>query len=285
MKKILLIILFTITFLMMLPITSNADTGPKPSLTIIVKGMDVEEYWLDLLVADEPNYSWLKISDEEREKVSKLAKYKEGGLHPALLVGTHIPMNGSLTGEKQGDGSYIHKFTYVGVPSEFKIAILKSDGTLIISDKVKRNHFQSVMEYTFETSNINERADSSGKVREVFPRGYIWGFLLRMILTLAIEIGIALLFGFTLKKTWRILTLTNIATQIILNLIVISSTIRNGQTSGFFTFFITELFVIVTETFIYDNLLIEHNRKRRILYAITANIVSIAAGFALVPLP
>jgi hypothetical protein len=285
MKKAMLVFLYIIAFIMLFPVNSSADTGPKPSLTIIVNGMGDEEYWLDLLVSDEPNYTWLDISDEEREKVSKLAEYNEAGLHPALLVGTHVPMNGSLTGERQADGSYIHKFSYVGVPAQFKIAILKSDGTLIISDMVKRNHFQSVMEYTIGTSGISEKADPNGTVKEVFPMNYIWGFLLRMIATLIIEIGIALLFKFTLKKSWKVLAFTNIATQIILNIIIISSTIRNGQTSGFFIYFIAELFVVTTELAVYSNFLIEQKLIRRIIYTITANLISFIAGFALFFLP
>lgn len=89
------------------------------------------------------------------------------------VKGTQTPMNGSITGEKQTDGSYIHKFTYVGVPSVFKIAILKSDGTLIISDTAKRTQFQSVMEYTLGTSGISEKADTYGTVREVFSKNYV----------------------------------------------------------------------------------------------------------------
>ncbi|MDF2675068.1 MAG: hypothetical protein K0R09_3337, partial [Clostridiales bacterium] len=173
----------------------------------------------------------------------------------------------------------------VGVPNEFKIAILKSDGTLIISDMVKRNHFQSVMEYTIGASAISEKAGPNGTVKEVFPMNYIWGFLLRMIATLIIEIGIALLFKFTLKKSWKTLVFTNVATQIILNIIIISSTIRNGQTSGFFIYIMAELFVVTTELIIYSKSLTEQKLLRRIVYTIIANLISCIAGFALFFLP
>lgn len=284
MKKTWFICLYTITFLMMLPITSNADIGPKPSLTIIVKGMGEEEYWLDLLVSDETEYMWLDISEEELERVSKLANYNEDGLHPALLVGTHFPMYGSLKGERQEDGSYIHRFTYVGVPSEFKIAILKNDGTMIISDMVKRNHFQSVMEYTLGTSRISERVDLNA-VKEIFPRGYIWGLLQRMAATLIIEIIIALLFGFTLKKSWKTLLITNIVTQTMLNIFIIFATYRGGQLLEIFVFFIGELFVLATEIIVYSRSLVEHGMKRRIVYTVLANAASLAAGFWMLFLP
>lgn len=285
MKKVGMVFLYIITCLLMFPVTSSADTGPKPSLTIIVKGMGNEEYWMDLLVSGEPTYMWLDISDEERKKVSKLAEYNQDGLHPALLKGTQTPMNGSITGEKQADGSFIHKFTYVGVPSVFKIAILKSDGTLIISDTVKRTQFQSIMEYTLGTSGISEKADPYGTVREVFPKNYIWGFILRMIVTLIIEIGIALIFKFTLKKSWKTLLITNIVTQTALNILIISATNLSGQTSSLFIYFAAELFVIAAELGVYCKFLVEQNLQRRILYTISANTLSLIAGFVLFSLP
>ncbi|WP_165613022.1 hypothetical protein [Paramaledivibacter caminithermalis] len=74
-------------------IVANADVGPKPSLDIIVRGIDTDKYWLDLLVIDDANYSWLEITEEEMDKVSKLAEYRdEEGFHPALLGGTKVPL-------------------------------------------------------------------------------------------------------------------------------------------------------------------------------------------------
>ncbi len=61
----------------MIPVSIFADAGPKPSLEIIVEGMENENYWLDLLVQDEAEYSWLDITPEEKRNVKKLADYKD----------------------------------------------------------------------------------------------------------------------------------------------------------------------------------------------------------------
>lgn len=100
-KKSIVISILFLFIIGIFPTTVNADVGPKPSLDIIVKGMDSNNYWLDLLVTDESRHSWLEISDEELEMVKKLAEYQdEEGFHPALLVGTCVPLSGKLKGEK-----------------------------------------------------------------------------------------------------------------------------------------------------------------------------------------
>lgn len=263
---------------------ASADIGPKPSLDIIVLGMDTDEYWLDLLVTDDANYSRLKITEEERAIVSKLAEYRdEDGFHPALLGGTKTPLNGKLKGEKQPDGSYLHNFSYVGVPELFKIAILKKDGTLIISDIINRKQFQSIMEYDLQNLKVTEEIlILEDKVSEKIPWKTISiGFSIRLIFTLLIEILIALTFGFRLKNSLKIFLITNMATQIILNVIVLFTNITSGLLAGFFTFIFVEIFVIIIEAIIYSQLLVEKSKALRIGYAIFANIVSIIVGFML----
>ncbi len=103
---------------------------------------------MDLLVTDKSEYSWLEISLVERERIKKLAEYvDEDGFHPALLVGTRVPLFGDLKGEKNSDDTYSHNFSYIGTPEIFKIAILTEDNTLIISDVIHRKHFNSIVEF------------------------------------------------------------------------------------------------------------------------------------------
>ena len=86
-KKSILIGLLLLLFINTFPIVAFADVGPKPSLEIIVKGMDNDNYWLDLLVTDESEHSWFELSDKERERVKKLAEYvDEEGLDRKSVV-------------------------------------------------------------------------------------------------------------------------------------------------------------------------------------------------------
>lgn len=266
----------------LLPTTIYADVGPKPSLEIIVKGMDSENYWLDLLVTDESKYSWLDISDKEREKVKKLEEYEdEEGFHPALLVGTQVPLSGKLKGEKQKDNTYSHVFSYVGTPELFKIAILTEDNTLIISDIIHRKNFNSTVELDFTGETLQgDIILSAGKAREITPIGKIsLGFITRLILTLIIEIGIALLFGFTLRKSGKILIGTNTITQITLNIVVLWINLIYGMLAALIIFVFIEILIMTFETWIYGKYLIEKSMKRRVVYGIIANLASLVIGF------
>ncbi len=273
MKKLWLLVNIVLIVIILFTSIAGADVGPKPSLEIIVRGMDTDKYWLDLLVTDDANFSWLEITEEERKKVSKLIEYRdEDGFHPALLVGTKVPLSGDLKGEKQKDGSYLHLFGYVGVPDIFKIVILKKDGTLIISEKIERKQFQSVVE--FDIKNL--------KTAEKIPWCNISiGFLIRLALTLLIEIFIAIMFGFTLKKSLKIILITNIITQVILNILVFSSDITGGLFAAIITFILAEIFIVIAEVIVYLNLLTQKSKLRRLIYAVSANLVSLSAGFML----
>lgn len=268
----------------------NADIGPKPSLDLIVRGIDTDEYWLDLLVTDDARYSFLEITDEERNMISKLAEYQDDeGFHPALLVGTIVPLHGKLKGEKQSDGTFFHKFSYLGVPEVFKIAILKQDGTLIVSDIVNRKQFQSVMIYDLNNLKITEKIAepeevviSAGEVSEKIPWiNILTGFVIRLISTLLIEILIALMLGFIAKQSLKVILITNTATQFILNVLILFSHSMDGLFSAVLTFIIVEIFIIIAELIVYLKYLTEKSALRRIIYAILANLVSIAVGLML----
>jgi len=278
-----LILLFMVS-LLIVPLIAYGDVGPKPSLEINVIGIDTDEYWLDLLIKDVSGNSWLEISDEERLEVAKLEAYEDkDGFKPALLLGTGAPMWGGLRGEKLEDGSFRHYFGYIGVPDEFKIAILKKDGTLIVSDVVQRTQFQSYMDY--DLSNIEVSTSDQvgvGIVREQIPWGFsVFGFVVRLLLTLVLEIGIALLFGFTFKNSLKVLLITNLVTQVILNVLTFGAYTAGGFFFVAIVFSMAEVLIIIAELVVYMKLLTEKKKWIRAVYAIVANIVTFLAGFML----
>ncbi len=283
-KKPILILTLLLIVINFLPSPAFADVGPKPSLEIRVKGMDNDNYWLDLLVTDKSEYSWLEISLVERERVKKLAEYvDEDGFHPALLVGTRVPLFGDLKGEKNSDNTYSHNFSYIGTPEIFKIAILTEDDTLIISDLIHRKHFNSIVEFDLRDEALQEDILLyAGQAKEISPILKIsFGFISRLLLTLAIEIGIALLFGFTIKHSGKLLFKTNIFTQVVLNIAILWMNLSYGLLIALLVFILMEIFIIIFETIIYAKYLTEKSKGRRIAYGILANIVSLMVGFGI----
>ncbi len=276
MKKSIIIILLILLFL---PNISYADVGPKPSLEIIVKGF--ENYYLDLLVDNKGDYSWLDITDDERKDVKKIIEYEDiDGYKPGLLTGTSAPMMGELRGEKIGELKYKHSFGYVGVPEKFKIIILTEDDKIIVSKEINRKHFQSKMNFDLRNIDFNEDINLDiGEVREVFPvfKTTI-GFIIRLIATILIELGIALALGFTIEKSGKIILITNILTQLLLNIGIYLTNIYYGFLLAAFAFIGLEIIILIIESIIYGIKLKEKPLSKRIEYGIFANFFSFGIG-------
>lgn len=119
-------------------------------------------------------------------------------------------------------------------------------------------------------------------VKEIIPIKRIsLGFISRLILTLVIEIGIALLFGFTIKNSGKILLKTNLLTQILLNIAIPWMGFSYGMLVALLIFMVMEIFIIMFETIIYAKYLTEKSKGRRITYGVLANTASLIIGFGI----
>lgn len=121
---------------------------------------------------------------------------------------------------------------------------------------------------------------------------YMWvkavlSLALRIFLTLAIEIGIALLFKIRGKKSILVLTITNIATQLLLNIPIMVIEYRSGGGLGMLVLiFFLELLIFAIEAVVYSLALKKTNEPpikidKAVGYAFVANLVSALAGIFL----
>ncbi len=117
---------------------------------------------------------------------------------------------------------------------------------------------------------------------------YKWeviSLLARIAITLALEIAVAFVFGFKKKNILGFITVTNVITQIALNLILFSVDINHGSMAFTAYYVFLEICVFAAEAFAYS-LYIKKNqldvdRKKAILYALVANVLSFVAGLGL----
>ncbi|MGO1581069.1 MAG: hypothetical protein ACTHWZ_06650 [Peptoniphilaceae bacterium] len=276
--------IFTLIFFLTIITTPNivrADVGPKPSLEIIVSGIE-GDYYLDLLVKDKSEYLNKELSEGEKESLESLYNYEDKrGYHPALLKGTRLPLLGELKGTKDKDNTYSHKFSYVGTPEKFKIAILTKDKTLIISDQINSKHFNSIVEFNLEGEKLDgDILYSIGKVKEIIPiKDMTINFIGRLLLTLFIELGLALLFGFSFKGSGKLILKVNILTQVILNIGILFTNLYYGMMAALTTFILMEILIIIFETNIYLKYIKEKTKLTRIIYGILANLTTLFIGF------
>lgn len=111
----------------------------------------------------------------------------------------------------------------------------------------------------------------------------IISLIARILLTLAIEIIIALMFGYVGKNQILFIVCVNAVTQIILNLLLNIVNYTSGELAFVLNYILFEIIVFAIESVIYFNFLQKFSRKRikrgiTVLYAFIANAVSFAGG-------
>ena len=111
----------------------------------------------------------------------------------------------------------------------------------------------------------------------------ILSLVARILITIAIEMGIALLFGFRGKKALLLLVIVNTVTQIILNVLLNIINFRSGSLALVTGYIGLELVVFAIEAVLYTVLMKKITDKAKptwfyIVYALVANAVSFGAG-------
>ena len=114
----------------------------------------------------------------------------------------------------------------------------------------------------------------------------ILSLIARVLLTIAIELGIALLFGFRERKLFRFIVIVNVITQISLNLALNIINYYSGQLAFVIFFVLLEIAVTFVEAILYNYYLKKHSRKtipgwKPCVYALVANVASFTLGLGL----
>ena len=144
---------------------------------------------------------------------------------------------------------------------------------MVVSAEVHRNTYQATLSYDYATGRISQKP---------IAVSYLEQFFATCTATLVIEGLILLLFGFSLKQNWRVFLLVNLATQVFLTFTTGTVLFRYGALAGYLVFIPVEGIILAAEVIAFAKLLNQHSKKRRVGYAVTANLLSFAAGWALI---
>lgn len=272
MRKLAILIFLGVVINLLSPYAANADIGPKPSIKLIVLNPPKDEYYLDLLINYDSKHPYINIDEDDEldeNMINILQKYNVDGWRPALVTGTKVPLFGKLTGVKEGD-TIVHEFHYLGTPDRFKVIIVEKSGNVIVSENIiKRKAFDSTVYYDY---NSNRMWESSTIL------AYIKQFVITFSATLIIEGAILILFRFSLKVNLKPFVLVNLLTQILLTMIVFSAMYFAGSMAAFLIYIPFEIVVLIIESKLYKKYLVNHSIRRRVVYAIVANVISFAVG-------
>lgn len=251
--------------------TAYADIGPKPEITITVVNAPEGTLYLDLLTEGEPREHPYPNSNGERDPaiLENLRSLEGDGWVLAYTTGVSgPPVFGDV--HPQEDGSW--RYSYIGLPETFRVAAATADVAQAAETPYTREFVGNIV-YDWQANTVREATPAPLR------------FLIRLAATLAptlvIEGVIFWLFGFREKRSWLVFLLVNAATQTGLHLAVGSTLTQAGWhfLNYFLTILIPELVIWAAEAAAYALLVSEHNRRKRIGYALAANIASFVLGY------
>ncbi len=287
MKKRALTLIFAILTAFTLALAVGADTGPKPSVVVEFD-----------FIGDRTCYATLLSRYESTGPAS--AWDGESGYEDWIGGGEEIWR--AFIGYVDSDGfHYLQEnwlvsdetplaWTYYP-PSEFKVLLYFPDtGEFVSSGIYERYAFDSYFDATLSGGAIelgHEPAESAILLERDYDYAKeLGGFFARLVITLALELLLALLFGLRDKGAFKIVLVTNIVTQIALNLTLSIYAYFNGF--GFWSYlplyFLLELAIMAVEAVVYA-LTFRTPRYtkvsvlRAVCYAIIANFTSLAVGY------
>lgn len=283
-KRTAFLLTLTVLWALLLPVTASADMGPKPSVTVTFQGLEGERYYATLLSSQESTGPWSagssysgKDEETDREAWEKFKNYPE--------------KNGDYFLGFFEDCTVTHTLSWgYYPPGEFRILLYFPEyGTFADSgETMSRYAFSS--QFTADLSGTDLFVSTQGQM-EVERSGGVGGspggFAVRVLLTIALELLIGLLFHFRKARQIGIICLTNLVTQAALN----AALDLTHYYQGFWLFttmpayFLLELAVWAVECAVYRKSLPRYGEEGRryhpCWYAAVANAASFAVGLAL----
>ncbi len=280
-----MLLCFAIIFIIM-PTIAHADTGPKPSVVIDFKGLENEKYYVTLLseitstgphtvLSENHNNQSYHKGDEGYEIWQKFVSYKD--------------KDGFYFLQYFSDCTETSRFTWgYYPPPKFKILLyFPEHDSFAISEKAyERYAFHSYYKVDakglkIQSVTLNEDINAE---RNYDYKWELISLFIRIIVTITIEVLIALLFGFRAKKQLLIIGFVNIVTQSILNILLNVINYNQGSMMFVINYVWMEALVVIIEAIVYSISLHKYSNsgltKKWLapLYALTANAVSFGIG-------
>lgn len=280
MRKRVFVWLLCIALLVpVLTVTVSADCAPKPTTSIDVMESRGRQIVVTLLAQSErhgphstigkeesPEDWWDDLTEAEAEAWTAFRDYEDpDGFH--------------FWGEIDWFGM---DWTYYP-PEVFKVAVYypEYDALLVSEEVFERYAFHSDFRLFLDGADEPESGIVSMEVR----RDYDWmeevfGFLIRVVVTLAIELTVARFFGYSAREHMKVILLVNLVTQVGLNVLLSLWYIFDGPLDAMLRLVVAEILVLVVEVIQYRRKL--PGRGKATWYAIFANLSSCILGWVLI---
>lgn len=272
--------LFSIVLMLIFAMPAYADIGPKKSVEVKFSGAGDEPYYATLL-SETPSTGPTSVWDGQAEPTDRYTK-EEKEIWRRFVE--YEDADGFYFLQTFWECSNTDSFRWGYFPPEkFKILVyFPQQDKFVISPVYSQYAFDSY--YRADLSDV-----SNGVFTATENYNYTWeliSLLCRIVLTILIELAVALCFGYKRKTQISLFLWTNIATQIFLNTVLNIINYKNGPWAFIAWFVLLELIVFAIEAVIYAVKLPQMNpkdesRKKAVGYAFTANLVSCLLGFVI----
>lgn len=279
------IVCLTLLCMCLFTLPVSADMGPKPSVTLNFTGIDT------------PCYATLLSEEATTGPYSVCAPSKENAMYQPTDPDYEIYQ--AFVSYRDADGYYF--LQYMGAcsdetpfvwgyypPQTFKILLYfpQTDRFAVSSLIYERDAFHS--HYTVKVENesiqqvVSEQAVTTQRIYRTIKE--IGTLVVRMALTIAIEIGIAFVFGYRKKQQILLIVGVNIVTQLLLNALLLLVNHTAGGAWAMVLYLPVECLIFLIEAAVYvfaiDHLVKqEREMHRAIWFAICANAASFMIGF------
>lgn len=283
--RILPVLFCTVLIVSLLPLSASADIGPKPSVTVTVEGVEADTVYYATLLSSDPTNGPLSAysegeatsydADPVRYRVlQKFAQYQDvDGYYflPRFWV-------------CQGEDTFVWGYY---PPDPFKVLLyFPAEERFVVSQSYTAYAFDSYYTIRLEYGTLPADGLPVAAEESYDHSGEALNFIVRLLLTIVLEMGIALIFGLRERKQLLFIGAVNIFTQVLLNLALNLSAYYNGEWAATGTYVLLEVCVCVGEALLYVYLLPQFSQKRagvgRVVgYAVVANAASFAVGLGL----
>ena len=268
------LLVFVISFAF--SVVASADTGPKPSVRITIQGLS------------EPAYATLLSERKSTGPHSAWDGSEEMAIHDS---NTPYDIWEAFVTYEDADGYYFLQQTEQRVkangecawvyypPERFKLLLyFPESDTFAVSAIYDRYAFHS-----YFTATVDEADASLSLVKSYDYMAETVGLLARIGITLLIELLLALFFFMKEKKLLLPIAVFNVATQILLNLLLAWIGYKNGELAFMLRYIGCEILVTVIEVLLLCFLAPRLSQRpgvqrRAILYAVLANLSSLFLG-------
>lgn len=265
----------------LLPLWAAADTGPKPSITVTPEGFGEDVCYLTLLSQTETTGPWSKqesfaaskdsYGDPEADEAIWTAFNDYQDAEGFFFLGCY----GEVTGGQVFCWSYYP-------PDTFKVlAYFPDSGTFAVGPVTDRGEFSA--RYTVSPSETGETLlIEKAQNQEAENKSFVG----RLVLTLALELAVAVGFAFRTKRQIITIVCMNLITQVGLNQAITHLFPLVSSRWYWPGLLVLEILIFLVEGAVYARLLPRWKKDPAAVchpwgYALAANVASFGVGLIL----